>query len=343
MQLVRTLFGAGVVAAGIALGAASAFAAEVNLKFSYWVPEKHPLNQAGFQPWAESIKAASNGSIEFSFFPSQQLGKAPDHYDMVRDGIADVSFINPGYQPGRFPIIAAGELPFHITNADKGSRALNDWYMPYAEKEMGDIKVCFVYLHDPGAIHSQKKITHPDQIKGMTIRPAHATMARFVSLLGGASVQVPAPDARDALAKGAADAITFPWDSIYSFGIDSVTKHHLDLPLYVTTFVMGINLAAYNAMSDGNKKVIDDHCNSDWAEKVGLGWATVERKGRTKMIDAEDHFVHEASAEEITAWKEAAKPLTEAWKKDAAEKGYEADAIYESFVETLKKNESHYE
>ena len=33
---------------------------------------------------------------------------------MARDGIADVTYINPGYQPGRFPIIAAGELPFLI-------------------------------------------------------------------------------------------------------------------------------------------------------------------------------------------------------------------------------------
>ena len=31
---------------------------------------------------------------------------------MARDGIADFTYVNPGYQPGRFPIIAAGELPF---------------------------------------------------------------------------------------------------------------------------------------------------------------------------------------------------------------------------------------
>ena len=31
---------------------------------------------------------------------------------MARDGIADVTYVNPGYQPGRFPIIGAGELPF---------------------------------------------------------------------------------------------------------------------------------------------------------------------------------------------------------------------------------------
>ena len=36
---------------------------------------------------------------------------------MARDGIADMTYINPGYQPGRFPIIGAGELPFLMANA----------------------------------------------------------------------------------------------------------------------------------------------------------------------------------------------------------------------------------
>ena len=53
------------------------------------------------------VEKASGGTIKYKVFPSQQLGKAFDHYDMARDGIADFTYINPGYQPGRFPIIAA--------------------------------------------------------------------------------------------------------------------------------------------------------------------------------------------------------------------------------------------
>ena len=46
---------------------------------------------------------------------------------MARDGIADVTYVNPGYQPGRFPIIDAGELPFMMANAKErlaGARRL---------------------------------------------------------------------------------------------------------------------------------------------------------------------------------------------------------------------------
>ena len=103
----------------------------VQLKLSSWVPPAHPLNPA-LQAWAADIEKASGGTIKSTLFPSEQLGKAMDHYDMARDGIADFAYVNPGYQPGRFPIIAAGELPFLVANAKGGSAALDAWYRKYA-------------------------------------------------------------------------------------------------------------------------------------------------------------------------------------------------------------------
>jgi len=55
----------------------------------------------------------------------------------------------------------------------------------------------------------------------MKIRPSNGTMSAYMSLLGATNVQVSAPEARDALEKGVADAIVFPWHSIITFGIRS--------------------------------------------------------------------------------------------------------------------------
>src|SRR5882762_4194499 len=78
----------------------------VQLRFSHWVPTAHPMHAAAVA-WAESIEKASNGSIKIAIFPAQQLGKAFDHYNMARDAIADIAHVNPGYEPGRFPIVGA--------------------------------------------------------------------------------------------------------------------------------------------------------------------------------------------------------------------------------------------
>ena len=206
------------------------------LKLSHWVPASHPLQKA-LEEWGASVEKDSGGTIKSKVFPAQQLGKAFDHYDMTRDGIADLTYINPGYQPGRFPIIAAGELPFLISNAKGGSVALDAWYRKYAAKEMKDVKFCLAFVHDPGSIHSvSKKVMAPADIKGMKIRPAQATIAELVTLLGGTNVQGAAPEVRDMLERRVADAVFFPWGSVPLFGIDKVTKYHMEVPLYVTTF-----------------------------------------------------------------------------------------------------------
>ena len=97
-----------------------------------------------------SIEKASNGTIKTAIFPSEQLGKAFDHYDMARDGIADLTYVNPGYQPGRFPIIAVGQMPFTFADAKKGTAALDAWYRKHAATEMKDTHFCFAFIHDPG-------------------------------------------------------------------------------------------------------------------------------------------------------------------------------------------------
>ena len=76
---------------------------------------------------------------------------------MARDGIADLTYINPGYQPGRFPIIGAGELPFLMANAKGGSQALDAWYRKYAATEMKDVKFCLAFMHDPGTFHPRPR------------------------------------------------------------------------------------------------------------------------------------------------------------------------------------------
>src|ERR1700712_1473954 len=114
------------LAAGIALPAL-AQDKQVDLKISLWVPPAHPLCPAT-KEGAADIEKASGGTIKSVVFPSEQLGKAFDHYDMVRDGIAEVGYINPGYQPGRFPIISAGEIPFMIAEVHGGNKAVDKWY-----------------------------------------------------------------------------------------------------------------------------------------------------------------------------------------------------------------------
>jgi len=334
-----------VYAAALLFGGATAALAQdktFELKLSHWVPPAHPLQKA-LEDWGASVEKDSGGTIKYKVYPAQQLGKAFDHYDMARDGIADLTYINPGYQPGRFPIIGAGELPFLMTNAKGGTQALDAWYRKYAAQEMKDVKFCLAFVHDPGAFHSRtKKIVVPDDIKGMKIRPAHATMATFMTQLGGTNVPSSAPEVRDILERGVADAVTFPWGSVVLFGIDKVTKYHLDMPLYVTTFAFVFNKDKYNQMSPAHQKVIDNHCTPEWALKVAAPWADFEHAGIAKIKTEGGHEVYEPTPAQVAEWKKAAQPLEEKWAEGVKKTGIDPVVVMKELKAQLSKEGAGY-
>jgi TRAP-type C4-dicarboxylate transport system substrate-binding protein len=332
-------------AAAALIGCATAALAQdktFELKLSHWVPPSHPLQKA-LEEWGASVERDSGGTIKYKVYPAQQLGKAFDHYDMARDGIADLTYINPGYQPGRFPVIGAGELPFLMANAKGGSQAIDAWYRKYASAEMKDVKFCLAFVHDPGTFHSKvKKIVVPADIKGMKIRPAHATMATWVTQLGGTNVQSSAPEVRDILDKGVADAVTFPWGSIMLFGIDKVTKYHMDVPLYVTTFAFVFNKDKYNQMSAAQKKVIDNHCTPEWALKVASPWADFEHNGIAKLKAEAGHEVYELTPAQLAEWKKSAAPLEKTWADNVKKVGGNPDVAMKELKTQLAKYKAAY-
>jgi TRAP-type C4-dicarboxylate transport system substrate-binding protein len=310
------------------------------VRVSTWVPAQHALNPA-IQAWAESMKKASGGSINPILFPSEQLGKAFDHFDMARDGLTDFAFVNPGYQPGRFPIFAAASLPFEISNSKAGSAAIDVWYRTYAAKEMKDVKYCFAFAHDPGAFHSRKKVVLPTDVKGLKVRPATATVGQMITLLGGTNVQASAPEARDAIERGVADALTFPWGSLSLFGIDKVVKYHMDVPLYVTPFVMVMNLDKYKALSPAQKQTVDGHCTPDWAEKVGTAWADFEIAGRTKLLaDKANREIYSLTPAQLAAWKTAVAPVQKQWADEVKKRGDDPAPILKALQQSLAKYKS---
>jgi TRAP-type C4-dicarboxylate transport system substrate-binding protein len=151
-------------------------------------------------------------------------------------------------------------------------------------------------------------------------------MANFVTLLGGTNVQSSAPEVRDIIERGVADAVTFPWGSLVLFGIDKVTKYHMDAPLYVTTFVFVINKDKYNEMSDRQKKAIDDNCNTEAAGRVGEPWGKFEDAGVDKVKAEQGHEVYGLTPEQTLLWKKASEPLVKTWAEAVKKSGTDPDA-----------------
>src|SRR4029453_6084648 len=167
--------------------------------------------------------------------------------------------------------------------------------------------------------------------------PPLSTLANFVTQLGGTNVQSSAPEVRDIIERGVADAVTFPWGSLLLFGLDKVTKYDMEAPLYVTTFAFVINKDKYDQMSDKQKKAIDNNCNTETAGKVGELWGKMEDAGIDKIKAESGHEVYKLTPEQIGLWKKASEPLTKTWGDGVKKNGGDPDAAMAELRAALKK------
>ncbi|HWM45283.1 MAG TPA: TRAP transporter substrate-binding protein [Xanthobacteraceae bacterium] len=339
MSYRRVLLAAAAIVA-LAAGTAQAQDKKVNLKLSYWVPPSHLLTP-GYKEWADSVQKASNGTITVTLFPSSQLGSGADHYDMVKRGVADFGLINPGYTPGRFPVIGVADLPFMSKDSLRAAPAMMRFYKKYAEKEMPEHVVCHTFSHQPGTFLSRKLIRVPADVKGLNVRTANQTMATYITSMGGNSIQVPIMEAYETLKRGMADAINGTFDSLThpAFKFASVTEYTLDVPMYVANFTDGISRQTYNSLSPAQKKVIDDHCTPEWSARVYKHWYDDQVKREEDIRKAGDKItkITKISPDELALWRKAAEPIVAAWKESVTKAGYNADEVLEDFKSEMKK------
>lgn len=309
---------------------------KVNFRLSYWVPPKHMLTP-GYKEWGEHLKKVTNGTVTFTLFPSSQLGSGRDHYDMVKRGIADIGLINPGYTPGRFPVIGTADLPFMLTDGLKGAKALTRFYAKYAPKEMSDVKVCHTFSHEPGTFHTKKVVKVPSDVKGLKIRTGNATIAAFTTAIGGASVQVPIMEAFETLNRGITDGITVPWGGLITFNFGKVVKYHLDVPLYVSTFTHTVNLRKYNSLSAAQKKAFDETCTPEWAAKIYRFWHQQENDLKAKIVADKSHTVTKIGPKELAEWRKAAEPVRQQWAAAVKKAGFDPEKVMADIKAELKK------
>ncbi|MCB1545637.1 MAG: C4-dicarboxylate ABC transporter, partial [Rhodoblastus sp.] len=98
-----------------------------------------------------------------------------------------------------------------------------------------------------------------------------------------------------------------------------------------------INKALYDGMSAAQKKVIYNHCTTEWAEKVAGPWADFEAAGRDKMRKAEGHEVYKISDAQLAEWKKVVEPLEKDWAEAVKKAGGDPAAIKADLDATVKK------
>jgi TRAP-type C4-dicarboxylate transport system substrate-binding protein len=318
-------------------GSAAAQDKPIELKFSSWVGTVHGHHTGVMAPWAKMIEEKSGGRLKVTIYPGSTLGKAADHYDMVKDGIADLGFIAPGYTPGRFPLISVTELPLLFKSAAGGSRAVWALFDQYFKAEFKDVKILWMWVHPPGHFHlARKPVRVLEDLAGLKIRAATPMLTNMVKALGAVPVSIPAPDTYTALERGTVDGTIFPWEAIASFKIAEVLRHHAVVSLYVAPFATLMNQKKYDSLPPDLRKVIDDLSGAWGAEFNGKAWDQNESDGIAAAKKAQA-TIYNVPQEERRRWAARLKPVEDEWVKSMEAKALPGRQLLNDLREAIKK------
>jgi len=274
-------------AAAFALGAGQAHAQTSEMKVAHYMPPPHFMS-LWLEKWGNKLAQDSGGKIKPEFFPASQMGPVPRYYDMARQGVAQVTFFLHGATPGRFPLTEVINLPFMVGSAEIGTKVLNDPALrAMLEPEHKDIKLLFLLTHQPGNVYTSKKaIRLPEDMKGMRLRFASATIKDWVERLGATPVGLPPTEMAEGLQKGSIDGVFIDYGGAgIAFKLGPHLKYATEMYSFVASFGVGMNQAFYDGLSPELKKLVDDSV-ADVSAEVGQGWDALDAVGKKSLTDA---------------------------------------------------------
>lgn len=329
---------------GAALAAClAATAAQAQEKFEVKVAEfvgaQHFMTQ-WLVKWGEKLEKASNGRLVFKHFPGAQMAPAPAHYDLARNGQAEVSWFLHGGTPGRFPLTELISLPYMVGSAEIGTKTLNDRELraKYLDREHRGVHVLLLLTHQPGNIHTTRKpVRTIEDMKGLRIRFAAPTIRDFVAALGGAPVGVPPPDQLEMLQKGTLDGVFIDYGGAgIAFKMGGTLKYTTEMYSYVSSFGVAMNPDFYQRLPADLKKLVDQSVVGVEKE-VGEGWDALDAVGKKLLVEGGDEPI-KLSAQEDGRFRKIGTQVVDARLKELEGKKLPARAVYQQMKALSEKH-----
>ncbi len=320
----------------LSAGPAPAAAGPIKLTYSNFFPPSHIQSQLA-ESWCREVEKRTDGAVKIDYYPGQTLTKANQAYDGTVQGVSDIGFSVFAYTRGRFPVMAAIDLPLGYTSGKVATEVINRVYDKFQPKELTDTEVMYLHAHGPGLIHTKEKaVRKMEDIKGLKFR-GHGTSALVVKALGGTPVPKPMPETYEMLQKGVVDGAVYPWESNKGWRLGEVTDYCTAAfsAAYTTSFFVVMNKDRWNSLPADAQKAIRQ-INEEWAVKHGEAWDTSDMEGILSFLNDGGEIIG-LGEDEQARWKKAVAPIIDEYIKEKSAQGLPAKEIVEFTRNTLEE------
>ncbi|HEY6993582.1 MAG TPA: TRAP transporter substrate-binding protein [Xanthobacteraceae bacterium] len=304
-----------ILSGALVLGAAVAQAQTVELKLSHFVPPQHAFHKWAVE-WAKRLEDGSNGRLKITIYPNGQLVGPPNRqFDAARNGITDIAFTLHGVTPGRYPMTELANLPF--TWPSEGAlcsvmgKRMTELAPKYLAQEHTGLHILFMAMANPIVVYSKVPIRTVDDFKGLKIRYASITNKNLLDAVGATTLLIPPPESQDALAKGIAQAATFPHEAGLAYDLASVVKYAIEPPLASATFALVMNPAKYDSLPPDLRALIDKESGAAGAVSFGKAWEAQEKFARDLEVSKKGLEIITLPDNEVAKLKQIGKAQTQ--------------------------------
>lgn len=222
------------------------------------------LRGAAEEGFVKTLEQVSDGNIQVIPYWGGSLLKGNEVLDGVKNGIADMGFININYYPTRlllnsaFQLFPEGPVDYN-TKMDLYSRIYEQ--LPQLDEEFAKQgqKIIYSYTYLPYAFISRDSISSIDDLKDKRIRASSRWLLNLLKGMDATPVSVPWSDTYQALQSGTIDGVMTNYDSLHRVGMDEVAPNILATrELWVAVPVLiTMNLNKWNALSPEMKGYFD--------------------------------------------------------------------------------------
>lgn len=311
----------------------------IELKFANFFPP--PSKQSAIcEEFIRDLEKRSGGRIHVRYFAGGSLLSAPNMYQGIEGGIADIGFSHVWYSPGRMPVTEAGGLPLACPSAWVGGHVMTDFYFKFRPKEWQKVKVLWFSTSGANNVISTKPVEKLEDLKGINLR-APGIIGEIVKALGATPTPTPMVEAYDATAKGVIDGVLSTYEVLKTYRFAEVMKN-MTVSWHagnVVPFYVAMNKNSYERLPEGLKEVLLDLCG-EYRERFALMWNEIDFEGWKFGHEKGVRYI-ELSDEEGARWQKAAEPVVAAYVKRMVEKGF-PEAEVQGWLSFLRERIDYY-
>ena len=266
----------------------------------------------------DSVKARSNGRIQYKFFPGGTLGAPPELYSLIKAGSLEGYAESVSFLSESIPYISCLELPLVFATPAETWAALDGALGNKIKDDVQKLGLKILSYVDYGSrefVMLKKPILKAEDLKGVKVRvmPSPVLIKTYESW-GAKPIQLTSNEIFNALQTGQIDGFDFPADGTIVRKFYEVAKYVTIAGLYRVVNPLTLNKKWYDSLPQDLQKIVAD------SAQEAVDWGRTEqernREAAAKKLADLGVNVNVLNASEKVRLRGMLKPVYDMVRKD---------------------------